>query len=223
MVMAVDEHGEPFSDATIMSNLITMLIAGEDTTAFTLAWAIHELCDTPQWADALRREVDDVVGLSDVAADVDAVNRLAVAIAVANEALRLRPPAPFSSATANVDTSLGEFFVPKGTTILLLFRPEAVDPTNFVDPLAFMPERWLDAPSGAHNPSAQIPFGSGPRMCPGRSLALLEMKSLLSMMYKSFDVERAGRAEDVTELFGFTMSPAGLRVRLRPRSGIAHH
>jgi cytochrome P450/nitrite reductase/ring-hydroxylating ferredoxin subunit len=222
MAMAVDEHGEPFSDATIMSNLITMLLAGEDTTAFTLAWAIHELCDTPQWRDALRREADDVFCLPDVAADVDAVNRLAVASAVANEALRLRPAAPFSSATANVDTSLGEFFIPKGTTILTLFRPEAVDPTNFVDPLAFKPERWLDAPSGPHNPSAQIPFGSGPRMCPGRSLALLEMKTLLSMMYKSFDVERAGRAEEVTELFGFTMSPAGLRVRLRARSGVAH-
>ena len=222
MVTAVDEHGEPFSDATIMSNLITMLIAGEDTTAFTLAWAVHELCDTPLWSDALRREADDVFGLPDVAADVDAVNQLAVASAVANEALRLRPVAPFSGASANVDTSLGEFFIPKGTTILFLFRPEAVDPMNFVDPLAFKPERWLDAPSGPHNPSAQIPFGSGPRMCPGRSLALLEMKTLLSMMYKSFDVERAGRAEDVTELFGFTMSPAGLRVRLRPRSGVAH-
>jgi cytochrome P450 len=139
MTMAVDEHGEPFSDATIMSNLITMLLAGEDTTAFTLAWAIHELCDTPKWRDALRREADDVFGLPDVAADVDAVNRLAVASAVANEALRLRPAAPFSSATANVDTSLGEFFIPKGTTILTLFRPEAVDPTNLVDPLAFKP------------------------------------------------------------------------------------
>ena len=167
-------------------------------------------------------EADDVFGLPDVAADVEAVNRLAVASAVANEALRLRPVAPFSGASANLDTSLGEYFIPKGTTILLLFRPEAVEPTNFADPLAFKPERWLDAPSGPHNPSAQIPFGSGPRMCPGRSLALLEMKTLLSMMYKSFDVERAGRAEDVTELFGFTMSPAGLRVRLRPRPGLAH-
>ena len=55
-------------------------------------------------------------------------------------------------------------------------------------------------------------------MCPGRSLALLEMKTFLSMTYRSFDVERAGRAEDVTELFGFTMSPAGLKVRLRARS-----
>jgi cytochrome P450/nitrite reductase/ring-hydroxylating ferredoxin subunit len=222
MVTAVDEHGEPFSDATIISNLITMLIAGEDTTAFTLAWAIHELCETPRWREALRREADDVLGLPDAAADVGAVNRLAVAGAVANEALRLRPAAPFTSATANVDTSLGEFFIPQGTTILILFRPEAIDPTNFADPLAFKPERWLDAPSGPHNPSAQLPFGSGPRMCPGRSLALLEMKTLLSMMYKSFDVERVGRAEEVTELFGFTMSPAGLRVRLRARSGAAH-
>jgi cytochrome P450 len=59
-------------------------------------------------------------------------------------------------------------------------------------------------------------------MCPGRSLALLEMKTLLSMLYKNFDVARAGRAEDVTELFGFTMSPMGLKVRLRPRSAAGH-
>jgi cytochrome P450/nitrite reductase/ring-hydroxylating ferredoxin subunit len=217
MVMAVDEHGEPYSDTTIMSNLITMLLAGEDTTAFTLAWAVHQLCDSPQWAEALRREADDVCGTLDVAGSVDAVNRLAVAGAIANETLRLRPAAPFTSASANVDTSLGEYFVPRGTTILLLFRAQAVDPKNFFDPLAFKPERWLEASSAPHSPSGQIPFGSGPRMCPGRSLALLEMKTLLSMMYKSFDVERAGRAEDVAERFGFTMSPAGLSVRLRPR------
>jgi cytochrome P450/nitrite reductase/ring-hydroxylating ferredoxin subunit len=217
MVVAVDEKGEPYSDATIMSNLITMLLAGEDTTAFTLAWAVHELCGAPQWGEALRREADDVCGGFDVAGDVDTVNRLAVAGAIANETLRLRPAAPFISASANVDTSLGAYFVPKGTTIILLFRPQAVDANNFFDPLAFKPGRWLEASSDPHNPSGQIPFGSGPRMCPGRSLALLEMKTLLSMMYKSFDVEQAGRAEDVTELFGFTMSPAGLKVRLRSR------
>ncbi|MBV8795091.1 MAG: cytochrome P450 [Hyphomicrobiales bacterium] len=217
MVVAVDENGKAYSDATIMSNLITMLIAGEDTTAFTLAWAVHELCDKPQWAEALRREADDICGASDVARDVDVVNRLPIAGAIANETLRLRPVAPFMGISANIDTSLGGYFVPKGTTIVLLLRPQALDPQNFFDPLAFRPERWLEASSAPHDPSAQVPFGAGPRMCPGRSLALLEIKSLLSMMYKNFDVERAGRAEDVTELFGFTMSPAGLKVRFRPR------
>jgi len=217
MVVAVDENGKAYSDATIMSNLITMLIAGEDTTAFTLAWAVHELCDKPQWAEALRREADDMCGAFDVAGDVDAINRLAIAGAVAHETLRLRPAAPFVSASANTDTSLGGYFVPKGTTIVLLLRPQALDPQNFFDPIAFRPERWLEASAAPHDPSGQVPFGAGPRMCPGRSLALLEMKTLLSMMYKNFDVERAGRAADVTELFGFTMSPAGLKVRFGPR------
>jgi cytochrome P450 len=54
-------------------------------------------------------------------------------------------------------------------------------------------------------------------MCPGRSLALLEMKTFLSMLCKSFEVERVGHSKDVAERFGFTMSPAALKVRLRPR------
>ena len=101
----------------------------------------------------------------------------------------------------------------------MLLRPAAIDQENFVDPLAFRPERWLEDVGGAHNASALIPFGSGPRMCPGRSLALLEMKTVLSTLYKNFDVERVGASGDVSELFGFTMSPANLKVRLRSREG----
>jgi cytochrome P450 len=63
-----------------------------------------------------------------------------------------------------------------------------------------------------------MPFGSGPRICPGRSLALLEMKVVLALLYGSFDVERAGAATDVEERFSFTMMPEGLAVRLRPRA-----
>ena len=217
MIVAVDEHGRPFSDGAIMSNLVTMLLGGEDTTAFTLSWALHELCDNPQWPAALRQEADRILGPDHVAADLDVANSLSVASAVANETMRLRPAAPIVTSNANVDTSLGEYFVPKHTTVAALVRPAALDAAHFAEPQAFRPERWLDPPKGAHDVSAYIPFGSGPRMCPGRSLALLEMKTLLSTLYKSFDVERAGEAEDVTELFGFTMSPAGLRARVRPR------
>ena len=218
MLVATDENGEPFSDETIISNLVTMLLAGEDTTAFTLTWAVHELCETPRWRAELRREADSVLGETEIAKDVEVVNALAVANAVANETMRLRPAAPVNGVTANVDTVLGEFMVPKGSTILVLMRPIAVDGAHFADPAAFRPERWLE-PIGAHDAAAYAPFGLGPRMCPGRSLALIEMKAVLSTLYKAFDVERVGRAEDVTELYGFTMSPAGLRVRLRPAAG----
>ncbi len=217
MVMTRDENGSPFSDDVIMSNLLTLLVAGEDTTAFTLAWAIHQLCDSPQWASEIRREADEIVGATVVAGSHDVAGRLVCAGAVASETMRLRPVGPISFADANVDTSLGDFIVPKETAVLALLRPAALDRANFFDPLAFRPERWLDDSIRPHNVSAYMPFGSGPRMCPGRSLALLEMKTLLSMLYKNFDVERVGASADVSELYGFTMSPAGLRVRLRTR------
>jgi cytochrome P450/nitrite reductase/ring-hydroxylating ferredoxin subunit len=217
MLTAVDEAGESFSDDVILSNLVTMLLAGEDTTAFTLAWAVHQLCESPRWASELRMEADAVVGPMDAPADLETANRLARANAVASETMRLRPVAPIAGLEANVDTTLGDIFVPKGTRMTVLLRPAAIDQQNFVDPLAFRPERWLEDVDGAHNAGALIPFGSGPRMCPGRSLALLEMKTLLSMLYKNFDVERVGAPGDVSELFGFTMSPANLKVRLRSR------
>ena len=217
MLAAVDEKGKPFADDVIMSNLMTMLLAGEDTTANTLAWAVHHLCDNPEWAEELRHEADEAIGPIDVAEDIDVANGLARASAVANETMRLRPVAPVGLFDANVDTALGDYRIPKGTTIVILPRLPALDQKNFVEPLAFRPQRWMEHHSGAHEVSANAPFGSGPRMCPGRSLALLEMKAFLSMLYKNFDVDRVGRAEDVTELFGFTMSPVGLRVRLRPR------
>ena len=217
MVTTRDENGKPFSDDVIMSNLLTMLIGGEDTTTFTLAWAIHQLCDSPRWASEIRREADDIFGASIVADSHDAASELDCAGAVASETMRLRPMVPISFHDANVDTSLGEYIVPKQTTVAPLFRPAAIDPANFLDPLAFRPERWLEDSLRPHNVSAYMPFGSGPRMCPGRSLALLEMKTLLSLLYKNFDVDRVGDSADVSELYGVFMSPAGLKVRLRPR------
>ena len=150
------------------------------------------------------------------------MNLLARAGAVANETMRLRPVGPLSFLDANVDTSLGDYAVPKHTTISVLLRPAALDPANFFDPLAFRPERWLDDPVTPHNISACMPFGSGPRMCPGRSLAFLEMKAFLAMLYKNFDVSRVGNSTAVSERYnGFTMAPAGLKVRLRARDDVS--
>jgi cytochrome P450 len=138
--------------------------------------------------------------------------------AVANESMRLRPVAPFVLLEANSDRVIADIAIPQGTWVALLTRPPVLDPHNFAEPDQFRPERWLEQSNTTpHEKSAHMPFGSGPRICPGRSLALLEMKVLLAMLYHSFDVERVGSSADVRERFAFTMSPEGLKVRLKNR------
>ena len=216
MLSARDERGQPFSDDVIYGNAMTMLLAGEDTTAYTLAWAVHELCDSPDSVARLRAEADAVMGDSPVPGDFDAAQRLSYAGAVANETMRLRPVAPLLFLQARLGTRVGDLELPAGSIVSVLTRPPAVDARHFDRPEAFVPERWI-APTGAHDPSAHIPFGSGPRLCPGRTLALLEMKIVLATLYRNFDVQRESRGTAVREEFSFTMFPVGLRVRLRAR------
>ena len=216
MLAARDETGRPHDDEVIFGNLMTMLLAGEDTTAYTLGWAVHELCDNPAAIAALRAELEATSGGAPVPGEFETAQRLAYAGAIANETMRLRPVAPFLFLQATVDTTLEDLRIPAGMVVAVMTRPPALDARHFERPEQFLPERWI-RPSGAHDPSAHIPFGSGPRLCPGRTLALLEMKVVLATLYQNFDVERAVPASAVREDLAFTMSPVGLRVRLRAR------
>ncbi|HXU81543.1 MAG TPA: cytochrome P450 [Polyangia bacterium] len=217
MLAMRDEAGQPFADEVIFGNLMTMLLAGEDTTAFTLAWAVHQMCESPDAVEALHAELDGVLGETRVPADMEVANRLVYAGAVANETMRLRPVAPLILFEAATDTTVADVEIPAGTNVLVLSRPPVRDPARFVDPEAFRPERWLEQGLTPHDAAAHIPFGSGPRICPGRSLALLEMKVVLGMLYRNFSVVRQGKASDVKEIYAFTMGPEGLNVQLRPR------
>jgi cytochrome P450/nitrite reductase/ring-hydroxylating ferredoxin subunit len=221
MILARDEAGKPFSDGEILGNAIQILLAGEDTTAHTLSWAVHEICDRPEVASALRDEADRVLDGNAVPADVEALGRLVFAGAVANETMRLRPVAPLILLDTNEDLVLGDLSLRKGQTVFLLMRAPAVSGRHFAVPDAFRPERWLhQEPGAAHDPSAHLPFGSGPRLCPGRTLALTEMKVALATLFGGFSVERVGTRAEVSERFAFTMGPRGLRVMLRRRSDV---
>jgi cytochrome P450 len=218
MLVARDDAGQPFGDDIIFGNLMTMLLAGEDTTAYSLAWAIHHVCESPAALAGLHDETDALLADSAVPGDLETADQLAYAGAVANEAMRLRPVAPLIFGESIVDTVIGDVQVPAKTPVMVLTRPPVRDPAHFAEPDRFWPERWLESSAARpHEPATHIPFGTGPRICPGRNLALLEMKMVLGAIYRSFEVERVGAAGEVRELFAFTMSPAGLRVRLRRR------
>jgi cytochrome P450/nitrite reductase/ring-hydroxylating ferredoxin subunit len=222
MLLARDDDGKPFADEVVYGNMMTMLLAGEDTTAHTLAWAVNFLCDHPNVVARMRAEADALLGSEVTPADFENAQNFPYIDAVANETMRLKPVAPFMGLEANEDIVIGDVLVPKGTWINVITRLPAVSEQYFYDAHSFKPERWLEAKPGAtHVPGASMPFGSGPRICPGRSLALLEMRIVLATLVKSFDVTRIGSESSVRERFAFTMSPRGLRVRLSPRRAIS--
>jgi cytochrome P450 len=151
--------------------------------------------------------------------DLETAGRLPYLDAIASEAMRLHPVAPLIGLETIEDVIAGDVMLPRGTWITLLTRPPAVASENFAEPTEFKPERWLasEPHPGAHVRGAAIAFGSGPRICPGRHLAMLEMRVVLAALLASFDIERAGHAGEVRERFSFTMFPEGLRVILHPR------
>lgn len=222
VVAAGDGHGT-LSDKEVAGNVLTMLLAGEDTTANTLAWMIHLLWRHPQ---ALRRAREEVRALGLDLGDFtpEHLAGLDYLEACANETMRLKPVAPFQVVEALRDTRIGDVRVPAGTLVWCVMRGDTLDPRHFPDPLQFQPERWL-AGSGAAAASGSakrisMPFGAGPRVCPGRYLALLEIKMAMAVLLNHFEIESVdapGGAEPAEHL-AFTMMPVGLRMRLRARA-----
>lgn len=221
MLSAKDAQGRPFSNAVVFGNAMTMLLAGEDTTANTLAWAVHLLLDAPDELAALRARVDEVLGDDRVPADMAATRALEEVEAIANETMRLRPVAPLMFFQNVPEVTLGDLVLQPGSALCLLLRVAGMDPARVDEPEAFRPARWRDGRLAAEmqRSGVFVPFGSGPRICPGRSLALLEIRVVLATLLRSFELERVGRAEDVGEEFDFTLTPTNLRVRLHRRRG----
>ncbi len=219
MLSSRDENGEPFTEDLIFGNCLTMLLAGEDTTANTLAWAVHELLDRPEAVSQLTDELDGALGDTHVPESREHAQGLTFASAVANETMRLRPVAPLLLGNSNKKLVLGNVQIDEDIAIALLIRPAALDEDVMKDGKMFRPERWLDEATAkaAQQKLVHIPFGSGPRICPGRSLALLEMNIVLAVLYKNFEVDRVGKSSDVGEEFSFTMLPTNFRVKLRTR------
>lgn len=216
-----------FSDEEIAGNVFTMLLAGEDTTANTLSWMLYYLCLYPDVQRKVQMEADAVLGADTLLLDWQNADKLHYSDAVTNEVMRLRPVAPFYGLQAKKDVEIAGYQIPQGTLIYLISRPGSMMEENFAQPQEFRPERWLTAasgcpfhhaqPQGAHNRSVHIPFGHGPRICPGRSLALLEIKAAMAMICRNFDVTFVGDPEQVSEVFAFAMMPQGLTMRFTAR------
>jgi cytochrome P450 len=205
IMRAETEEGEHLSDSELRDELMTLVLAGHETTANQLAWAWERLVRTPaahDWLrDAVRSEAED--------AD-DVVE------ATINEAMRVRPVIPVTGRRVTVPWQLGEYGMPADSgvalSMILLHHREDLYP----DPFSFRPERWIGHKPGTYE---WMPFGGGTRRCLGAALAMAEQRVVLREMARRLDIEAVSPKPERPKHRNVTMIPSrGGRVVIRARS-----
>jgi cytochrome P450 len=224
MIVARDNPGSGLTDRDVAGNVLTMLLAGEDTTANTLAWMIYLLSRHPDALDRARAEVRTVLGEDREPTRLEQLAAMDYVESCAHETMRLKPVAPIQVQQAARDTVVAGVEMPARGLMIFLTRPAAMDARHFAEPEAFDPARWSKDQAATHAAPhsakrVSMPFGAGPRICPGRYLALLEMKMAIAMLLANFEIDSVTTPDGgpARERQAFTMSPVGLKLRLRAR------
>jgi cytochrome P450 len=223
MLMMADQPGSGIDDATVVANVVTLLLGGEDTTAHTLAWTMQFLCADPDLQDRMHDRARQWLGPHAVCPNHDDVKRLDDFEALAMESLRLKPVAPQFGLHARQPLMLGDVALPRGTELIFINRPAMTSARHFGCPMRYDPERWTrgDPAHGTertHDTRAFLQFGAGPRVCPGRHLATVELRLVLAMLLRDFRLELACDPDEIEEVTAFTLAPSKMPVRLVPRA-----
>jgi cytochrome P450 len=198
-VHARGDDGEPMSDLQLRDEAVTMLLAGHETTALALTYAVYLLCTHPEVAERLRAEVDAAFtgnapplrGASFDAAAVDPVALCALPYlnAVVRETLRLYPPAYAIGREVIEPFEIDGYALTKGAQITISQYAVQRDARLFPEPERFRPERWLDGAQDGLPRFAYFPFGGGPRVCIGNHFAMMEIAVVLACFVRRLELE----------------------------------
>jgi enediyne biosynthesis protein E7 len=207
-LLAAMMSGGALSDAELYDQVLTMVMAGHETTAKALTWTLHVLAGHPDVVGAVQRELADVLGgRLPTAADLPA---LGLVRRVLDEVVRLYPPVWLISRRATRDAELGGYLVPEGTLICISPWTLHRNPADWPDPERFDPGRFLPEAAAARPSHAYLPFGGGPRVCIGQTFALTEASLVLATILPRLSF---------THVPGVPVEPEAL-VTLRPRNGL---
>jgi len=169
--------------------LITLLLAGHETTASTLGWAFHLIDEHPEVAERLHAEAVDVLG--DRLPEHEDLRKLTYTVAVVEEVMRLYPPVWLLPRIAQADDEIGGYHVPAGSDVVVVPYTLHRHPEFWTDPERFDPGRFDAAnPAGRPPRYAYIPFGAGPRFCIGNSLGVMEAVFVLAMAARDLQLRK---------------------------------
>ena len=215
LLAAHDEDGSQMSDRQLRDEVITLFLAGHETTALTLAWAWYLIGKHHEAEEKFHAELDEVLG--DREPEVTDLPRLRYTEQIAKESLRLYPPAYGLGREAIDDCEIGGYRIPKGTQVFMFQWATQRDPRFYDEPLEFKPERWTDEFIGRLPKYAYFPFGHGPRACIGASFAMMEIILVLATIGQKFRLELV-RDHPVSILPAMSLRPKeGIQVRIERR------
>jgi cytochrome P450 family 135 len=201
LVAARFDDGSAMDDRDVRDQLMTLLLAGHETTATSLAWAFDQLFHSPEAMERLREEV---TGDDDVWLD-----------AVISETLRLRPVVPFTGRQLREPAALGGFDLPEGAVVMAGIYLTHMRDDIYPEARSFRPQRFLEDSPETYS---WIPFGGGTRRCLGAAFALFEMKVALRAILRRADLRPADPAPERMVRRNVTLAPArGTRAVLQRR------
>jgi cytochrome P450 len=217
LLTARDDDGNSMSDQQLRDEVITLLLAGHETTALNLSWAWYLLAQHPDVEEKLHAELDGVLGgRSPSASDLP---KLPYTDKVIRETLRLYPPAWRVFRRTEQPFQVGDYLLPAGSNIVLSQWVTQRDPRWFSEPERFQPDRWSEEAVATLPRFAYFPFGGGPRVCIGAGFAMMEATLLLATIAQQFRMRLAPN-QRIKPLASITLRPKdGIHVELRERAG----
>lgn len=198
---AKHEDGTPMSDEEIRDEIITLVVAGHETTATALAWAIHELTADPALQERAYREIRDARSGGVLPANAE----LPFVDAIGREALRLHPVVPGIGRALAAPARIGGVDLPAGVLAIASIVLAHMNPRLYPEPERFAPERFLER---RYTPYEYLPFGGGGRRCLGMYFALYEMRIILANLLDALELRAASRRIRTVRR-NITLAPSG--------------
>ena len=192
-----EDNGEAMPDNLLRDELMTVFLAGHETTATALAWTFYFISKHPEVYKKLRKEVKEVVGDDELT--FQHLQQLKYTKACLNESMRLRPPVWVIGRRATEDNMLGDYLIKKDTTVLMSPYIVHRHKDYWKNPEIFDPERWETEEVKQMDKFAYFPFAAGPRMCIGNNFALLEADIIITKIVQQFDFSYIGKEEPEME------------------------
>lgn len=208
LVAARDEEGRPMSDEEIRDEMVTMLVAGQETTATSLAWAIYALLQNPEAMAAARAEVAQVIGEGQrlPAPSPEQIAALEYLDAVIKETARLHPVVPIVVRRLERETPIGDHMIQAGNIVAPCIYLTHRRPDLWPEPEKFNPERFVGR---RIDPNTFFPFGGGTRHCLGAAFATYEMKVVLARLLSRLSLRSDGSQTVGVVRRGITFAPSG--------------